>query len=65
VLGVTSEDRDIDNQTDPSSAYPDPGYTGAKIGLLDSTTTFEFILESLSQSLGMSSNQATALLANN
>jgi hypothetical protein len=48
-----------------TAAYPDSGYQGSRIGLGDCSSTLDFILEGLSQSLGMTQSQAAALLANN
>ena len=51
----------IRDNNEPSSArddnivasYPDSGYQGNRIGLSDCSSTLDFILEGLSQSLGM------------
>ena len=42
----------------------DANYQGSKIGLQDSNSTLDFILEGLSQSLGMTQSQAATLLSN-
>ena len=36
-----------------STAYPDGGYDGQLVGLSECVNTLNFILESLSQSLGL------------
>lgn len=56
---------ELEDDTLSSTAYPDGGYAGDQVGLGDCVNTLNFILESLSQSLGLTQSQAAALLTNN
>lgn len=57
---------DIDDRLDVDvMLQPDERGYGVRHGLADCRSTLDYILESLSQSLGMNQSQAAALLANN
>lgn len=53
ILDVNQEDA-FDQNTDVSSNHqPDANYNGDRAGLGDCTSTTDFVLESLSQALGL------------